>query len=96
MIRVGAISPVAIGVAAPPVVQMSRAPVVTAGQIQLNFTVTNYVAGMTFQLWKSADVNGTWAQDLGAALQTITPNSAYKYTTPISGAKTFYKVRAAY
>jgi len=36
--------------APPPAIQIVSKPTVSAGQVQADFTVTNYRTGMTFQL----------------------------------------------
>jgi len=84
-------------VSPPPVLQFVGKPVVSGGQIQVNFTVANYQAGMTLQLWKALDAAGTWTQDTSATLQTIVANSQFRFTTSTGSAtRTFYRVKGAY
>jgi len=81
----------------PPSIQLLSDPTLAAGQIQLDFTVNNYSAGTTFQLWKTADLGATWTQDTSAGLQTVVANSQFRFTTSTGAAKqTFYRVRASY
>ena len=81
--------------AAAPTLQLAAKPVVLGNQIQLDFNVSNYRAGTTFQLWKSASPAGTWTLDTGASFSTLVPNSAFRATTSTLGAGSmFYKVKA--
>jgi cysteine-rich secretory family protein len=62
----------------PPAVQLSTRPVLVGGQIQLDFNVVNYQAGMTLELWSTPDLAGAWSQDTSAVLQTVVPNSQFR------------------
>ena len=80
--------------AALPAVQVAGTPSVNGTQVQIDFSVANYRTGMTFQLWKATDSSGTWTQDISASLQTLTPNSQFRFTTSAgAAAKAFYRVR---
>jgi hypothetical protein len=80
-----------------PVVQLGSKPAKVGSQFQVDFAVTDFRAGMTFQLWKAADPNGTWTQDTSATLQTIVAGSQFRFTTSAAGATgQFYKVRGSY
>jgi hypothetical protein len=81
----------------PPPSLLALTPVVSGNQVQIEFTVSNPAANMTFQLWKSATANGTFAVDNSATFQTLTPNTRFRATTTTGGAATsFYKVRLSY
>jgi hypothetical protein len=83
-------------ITAPPTLQ-ALTPVVTGNQVQIEFTVANPAANMTFQLWKATNASGIYALDNGATFQTITPNTRFRATTTTGGAPTsFYKVRVSY
>ena len=70
---------------------------VSGNQFQLDFTVANYRAGMTFQLWKAPDPAGAWAQDTSASFSTLIPNSTFRATTATGAAtKAFYRVKGTY
>ncbi|HTL55868.1 MAG TPA: CAP domain-containing protein [Candidatus Limnocylindrales bacterium] len=80
--------------AALPALEVASTPSVNGNQVQIDFTVSNYRTGMTFQLWKATAPSGTWTQDTSATLQTLTPNSKFRFTTSTGGAsKTFYRIR---
>ena len=81
----------------PPGIQLLSRPVVSGNQFQLDFTVANYRAGMTFQLWKAPDPAGAWAQDTSASFSTLIPNSTFRATTTTGAAtKAFYRVKGTY
>ena len=81
----------------PPVISLAGRPAVAGSQVQIDFSVSNYRAGMTFQLWKASDPAGAWAQDSSATLQTLVANSQFRFTTSTGGAtKTFYRVKGSY
>ena len=87
-----------VTVAAPlPSLQLVSTPSVTGSQVQIDFAVSNYRAGMTFQLWKAADPSGTWTQDASATLQTLIANSKFRFTTSNGGAtQSFYRVKGSF
>ncbi|PYI99858.1 MAG: hypothetical protein DME25_21995 [Verrucomicrobia bacterium] len=81
----------------PPSVLLAGKPVLSGGQIQLDFTVANYRTNMTFQLWKASNANGTWAVDNSAVFSTLIPNSKFRATTSTAGAaRAFYRLKASY
>ena len=81
---------------AAPGIQLTNRPVLTGSQIQIDFTVTNYRSGMTFQLWKSSDLL-TWTLDGSASFSTLIANSRFRATASTGGAsKMFYKVKGSY
>jgi hypothetical protein len=84
-----------VAVAAPlPTLQLDSTPSITGTQVQIDFAVSNYRTGMTFQLWKTADPSGTWTQDASATLQTLTANSSFRFTTSSGGtSQSFYRVK---
>ncbi|HZR18899.1 MAG TPA: CAP domain-containing protein [Verrucomicrobiae bacterium] len=77
-----------------PVINVISAPVLSGGQVQIDFAVTSYRSGMSLQLLRSSDLGGSWTQDTSASLQTIVPNSQFRFTTSTAGAQhLFFKVR---
>lgn len=81
----------------PPSLQVVSFPMVTGSQVRMDFTVVNYRAGMTLQLWKAASPNATWAQDTSASLQTLITNSKFRFTTATGGAANmFYRIKGTY
>ena len=84
-----------VAVYSPPVLEIVASPMISGGQLQLDFSVANYQTGMTFQLWKAIDSTGTWTQDNLASLQNLVPNSRFRFTTSTGGSdRNFYRVRA--
>ncbi len=82
---------------APPLLRFASEPVLQGGQIQMDFTVSNYRSGMTFQLYKATAPNGSWTLDATATLQPVVPNSQFRFTTSIGSAgQTFYRVMASF
>jgi Cysteine-rich secretory protein family len=81
----------------PPSLQLGAKPVLAGGQIQVDFSVSNYRAGMTFQLYKAAAPEGPWSLDGTATLQTVVPSSQFRFTSATGNAtRTFYKVSGAF
>jgi hypothetical protein len=69
-------------------------PTISGGQIQIDFNVTNFQTGTTFQLLKTSDVSASLTLDSSASFQTIVSNSTFRVTTSTGGApQTFYRVR---
>jgi hypothetical protein len=87
--------PVNVSSAVPaPVIQLVQAPAVLSGQVQLDFIVTNYRSGMTFQLLKASTVEGPWSQDASATLQTLVANSKFRFSTSTGGAQQlFFRIK---
>jgi hypothetical protein len=82
---------------APPSLLIVSPPTISGAQIQIDFTVANYVTGMTFQLWKATAVTGPWTQDASASLSTLVANSKFQLTTSTgAAASTFYRVKGSY
>jgi hypothetical protein len=85
------------GSVAAPTIQLANSPAFLGSQFQVDFTVANYSSGMTFELWKAAALSGSWTLDSSASLQTLVPNSKFRFTTPTGGAsRSFYRVRGNY
>ena len=83
--------------AALPSLQLASAPSIAGTQVQIDFVVSNYRTGMTFQLWKAADPAGAWTQDTSATWQTLTANSIFRFTTSNGGAThAFYRVKGSF
>jgi hypothetical protein len=82
---------------APPAIQLASSPVVTGGQVQLDFTVANYSPAMSFSLLKAPNLSTGWVQDGAALLHTLVPNSKFSFTTTNGGAASgFYRVTGSY
>jgi len=80
-----------------PSLQLVSTPSITGTQVQIDFAVSNYRTGMTFQLWKTTDPSGTWIQDASATLTTLTANSKFRFTTSSGGAaQNFYRVKGTF
>ena len=80
---------------ASPIVRFSGVPSLSGSQVRIDFDVTNYRTGMSFQLLKTADVGGAWSPDSSATLQTIVANSTFRFITPTGAAnRTFYRLEA--
>jgi hypothetical protein len=81
----------------PPAIQLLSKPTLTAGQIQVDFNVSNYRSGMTFQLWKSPTANTGYTQDASAVLTTLTANSKYRFSTATgSVSRAYYRIKGLY
>jgi hypothetical protein len=82
-------------VAKTPVLQITGKPTISAGQVLIDFNVTNYTAGLTFQLWRAPDVSAAWALDTNAAISTLIANQKFRATTTLPAAsRYFYRIKA--
>ncbi|HWH77914.1 MAG TPA: hypothetical protein VNT76_11105, partial [Candidatus Binatus sp.] len=80
---------------ATPTLQFSGTPSVSGNQVQIDFNVTNYRAGMTFLLLNAPDPGAAWTTNSSAAFQTVVPNSTFRVTTSTGGAsKMFYRIQS--
>ena len=80
-----------------PSLQLASTPSVSGTQVQIDFTVSNYRSGTSFQLWKATDPAGAWTQDTAATFHTLITNSSFFFTTTNGGAgQTFYRVKASF
>ena len=77
-------------VGATAVITMSR-PVVSGGQVQLDFTVSGSAA--TFKLLQVDQLSMPWTTNGSATLTTLVPGSSYRFTTPVGPATRFYRVQ---
>ena len=83
--------------AALPSLQVVSSPSVVGTQVQMDFAVSNYRTGMTFQLWKATDPTATWTLDTSATNQTLTANSKFRFTTSTGGASMiFYQIKGSF
>ncbi len=83
-----------VAVAAPPPALQISSPRITGSQVVVEFTVTNYRAGMTFQLHRANGLGAAWGEDTSATLSTLSAGSKYRFTTTTTGADArVYKVR---
>jgi hypothetical protein len=87
---VGPVKPVA-AVVGPPVIALS-APVISGGQVQLNFTITSGLA-YTFHLLQADQLGQPWITNTVAALTTNMPGSSYRFTTTNGPAARFYRIQ---
>jgi hypothetical protein len=87
--------PVSVTAVAPsPSIQFTTAPTISGSQVQIDFTVANFRAGMTFELLRAPDLQGAWTQDTSATLQTLAINSRFRFTTSTGAAASmFFKLK---
>lgn len=78
-------------VAGAPVITLG-APVLTNGQVRINFTVTGAVS--TFRLLQADQLGGAWTTNNTAVLTTNVPSSSYQFTTTVGPATRFYRVQS--
>ncbi len=78
-----------------PVIVMS-APVLTNGQVLLNFGASNIanITPATFTLLQAGALGGAWTTNAGAAFTTNVPGSSYRFTTAGGAATRFYRVQS--
>jgi hypothetical protein len=89
----GPVKRVDAAVAAVPSVQFTGAPLVSGNQVQIDFEVTDYRAGLAFELLTAATVTGTWSTDSAATFQTVVAGSRFRATTSNAGrAQSFYRL----
>ncbi len=69
-----------------------NAPVITNGQVRIDFTVSG--AATTFKLLQADSLVSPWTTNTSALLTTNVPGSSYRFTTPIGPAMRFYRVRS--
>ena len=77
-------------VPAPLVITMNQ-PVVSSGQVQLNFTTTGFAS---FKLLQADQITGAWSTNATATLTTNVAGSSYRFTTPVGPATRFYRVKS--
>jgi hypothetical protein len=75
-----------------PVIMLGM-PVVTNGQVRLDFTVTSNSAA-TFKLLQVDQLGAAWITNTGATLTTNVPGSSYRFTTTVGPSKRFYRIQA--
>ncbi len=75
-----------------PVITLTK-PVLTGGQVRLDFTVAGSPRA-TFKLLQSDQLGASWVTNATATLTTNTPGNSYRFTTPIGPAARFYRVLA--
>jgi len=67
-------------------------PAVSAGQVQLNFTVADG-SPATFHLLQADQVEAAWTTNTTAVLTTNVPGTSYRFTTPVGPSARFYRVQ---
>ena len=77
-------------VPAPLVLTMSQ-PLVSGGQVRLDFTSTGFAS---FKLIQADQLTGAWTTNATATLTTNIPGSSYRFTTPVGPAARFYRVKS--
>ena len=79
-------------VPAPVIALVLSQPVLTAGQVRLDFTLQSGSAS-SFHLLRSSQPNGPWTTNSGATLTTNIPGSSYRFTTTTNGQTQFYRIQ---
>jgi hypothetical protein len=69
-----------------------NAPVVTNGQVRIDFTVSGPVT--TFKLLQADSLVSSWTTNTSALFTTNVPGSSYRFTTSIGPATRFYRVQS--
>ena len=91
----GPIKKVTAVVSAVPSLQFTGTLSISGNQVQIDFNVTNFRAGMTFQLLNASDPGAGWTTNSSASFQAVVPNSQFRVTTSTGGAsKMFYRVQS--
>ncbi|HAM70331.1 MAG TPA: hypothetical protein DCM86_01650 [Verrucomicrobiales bacterium] len=92
----GPVLVVAAAQVTPPVVRFSGPPRLVGQQIESEFTVVNYRAGLTFHLLSSPSTLGPWSREGAAVIQTLQPGARFSISTPQPGSPAirFYRVSA--
>jgi hypothetical protein len=76
----------------PPVIALG-APVISGGQVQLNFTVTSGPAS-TFHLLQTTNLTAKWTTNSTATFTTNIPGSSYRFTTTNGSVARFYRIQS--
>jgi uncharacterized protein YkwD len=88
----GSVKRVSAITAVPPVLTFIGNPTFASNQVQIEFVVTNYRAGLTFRLHRAAELAGPWAPDNAATFQEIVAGSRFRATALLNGAsQEFYR-----
>ncbi|MCC6821903.1 MAG: CAP domain-containing protein [Verrucomicrobiota bacterium] len=77
-------------IVAPPVITMSP-PVVSSGQVLLDFTTTAYAS---FKLLQADQLTGAWTTNAAATLTTNVAGNSYRFTTQVGPSARFYRVKS--
>jgi hypothetical protein len=90
----GPIKSVTAVVGSSPIVQFTGTPSVSGNQVQIDFNVTNYRAGMTFLLLNASDPSAAWTTNNSAFITNLF-NASFRVTAPTGGAsKMFYRIQS--
>ncbi|PYI80428.1 MAG: hypothetical protein DME26_21655 [Verrucomicrobia bacterium] len=77
----------------PPTIGLTLPKLNGGNQFQVDFNVANYRTGMIFQLERTLSLSSGWMTVGNATLQTIVPNSKFRFTAPTTGgSKESYRV----
>jgi len=76
---------------ATPIITLAQ-PVVAAGQVQLNFSVSTGAAA-TYKLLQANQPAAAWTTNTTAVLATNVPGTSYRFTTPVGPAARFYRIK---
>ena len=79
----------------PPTIGLTLPKLNGGNQFQVDFNVANYRTGMIFQLERTLSLSSGWMTVGNATLQTIVPNSKFRFTAPTTGgSKESYRVKS--
>jgi hypothetical protein len=71
---------------------LMKQPLLTNGQVQLNFIVTG--AASQFTLLQANRLGGAWTTNETATFTTNVPGSSYRFSAQESGATEFYRIQS--
>ena len=75
----------------PPLVLTMSRPVVSGGQVRLDFTTTGFAS---FKLLQADQINVGWTTNATATLTTNLAGSSYRFTTPVGPNARFYRIQS--
>jgi hypothetical protein len=84
-----------IAAAAGPSFRFTGVPMLLGGgQVQLEFSISNYVTGVTLQLDSTDRLDRPWTPETNAVLQVVSPQENFRFQTKTTGTTgRFYRVR---
>jgi hypothetical protein len=65
----------------PPVLRFVGSPTFAGDQVELEFEVENYQAGLTLELLRADGIEATWSVDDSATFETVTANTRFRVRT---------------
>jgi hypothetical protein len=75
------------------VLRINRLQSLSPSSCQIDFTLLQGNAA-GYEVWSAATVNGPYAKEAGATIQTLTPGSDYRAIVVPVGQQRFYRIRA--